>query len=638
MIQTRPARPPRSRRATDAVSPWPRPGRESSIRTRGPGAAGAPRAARARAARRRRGASPRRRRSPSPTRSAPRPARGCRARRRRRDAAARSRPYSSPMFMPPVKAMRRSTTRILRWSRKGWQQQVGEERVEEADLDALPPHLATRSLLRVAKDPRTSASTRTVTPRALALGQRLEEALGRSCRPSGCRTRAGSPTGRPRSPGTWAKASWPRKKTRTRLPARNRALVDAVEQLRETRVAQAFGQLRGQASHVLGAQCPRQAASLARDRAGDATGGESSGRRQRCPRATAPGPRGESGRRVRRRDERAEGSRRGFFGGATSIDDAPRRGRRAAAHTDARVDDDGALLEDLHRIQVHLPHLRDRSRAARRPAQNLPQGGLVGARRAPQAAQARRAANFLEHRRGVGIGQRGKAERDVGLELDERAAASRRGPAGRRWDRRSLRRSLRRRRRPASGRAPRTWRGRAAPASRGSASRRSPRRRQVQPNAADFGLVQDRPGRPPSERREARAPVRPAAASAAERAMQRGAAGIPTADSNLWFSGGASHPPPRRSAARARPRDGPGPRRQTGADGRAAPGASVPNGPRGRARRRRAPETGSSGSGPRAGGTPSSPRNVATIGLVGVATPLVRSPGPPPRSRSRGEE
>ena len=79
----------------------------------------------------------------------------------------RNDPYSSPMFMPPVKATSRSRTRILRWSRNGWYHSPlnrgWKSRTSMPELS-----ISCQNSACVAEEPRASASTRTVSPRSAA--------------------------------------------------------------------------------------------------------------------------------------------------------------------------------------------------------------------------------------------------------------------------------------------------------------------------------------------------------------------------------------------------------------------------------------------------------------------------------------
>ncbi len=77
-------------------------------------------------------------------------------------------PYSSPMFMPPVKAIRRSATKILRWSRKGWSHQKREKSGLKSFTSTPLSFISRQNPARVVLEPAASAITRTAAPRRAA--------------------------------------------------------------------------------------------------------------------------------------------------------------------------------------------------------------------------------------------------------------------------------------------------------------------------------------------------------------------------------------------------------------------------------------------------------------------------------------
>ena len=131
---------------------------------------------RSRTPRRRRAPTPRRRPPPSPRPPARDPhvgvppgLPGLRAERE---------PYSSPMFMPPVNATLRSTTRILRWSRNGWYHSPLNSGWKR--WTSMPwLSISRQNSARVEEEPRASASTRTVIPSLAARLEPLEEGAAR---------------------------------------------------------------------------------------------------------------------------------------------------------------------------------------------------------------------------------------------------------------------------------------------------------------------------------------------------------------------------------------------------------------------------------------------------------------------------
>ena len=81
--------------------------------------------------------------------------------------ADRLEPYSSPMFIPPVNAVTPSMTRIFRWSRNGWSRRWGKSGLKSRT--SMPrSRISFQKVRRVATDPKASARTRTMTPRATA--------------------------------------------------------------------------------------------------------------------------------------------------------------------------------------------------------------------------------------------------------------------------------------------------------------------------------------------------------------------------------------------------------------------------------------------------------------------------------------
>ncbi len=85
------------------------------------------------------------------------------------------------MFMPPVKATSRSTTMILRWSRKGWVRRLGSNGLKR--LTSMPrPAISYQNAERALLEPTASTTTRTRTPRstAAASASRIERPVASS--------------------------------------------------------------------------------------------------------------------------------------------------------------------------------------------------------------------------------------------------------------------------------------------------------------------------------------------------------------------------------------------------------------------------------------------------------------------------